>query len=55
MAEGYILDETIGFVIEYLQDFRHVRHRIWDADEEEGVYGEVVEGATTKLILDPVT
>jgi hypothetical protein len=55
MAEGYILDETIGFVTEYLQDFRHVRHRIWDADEEEGVYGEVVEGAATKLTLDPVT
>jgi hypothetical protein len=50
-----ILDETIGFVTEYLQDFRHVRHRIWDADEEEGVYGEVVEGAATKLTLDPVT
>jgi hypothetical protein len=55
MAEGYILDETIGFVTEYLQDFRHVRHRSWDADEKEGVYGEVVEGAATKLTLDPVT
>jgi hypothetical protein len=55
MAEGYILDETIGFVTEYLQDFRHVRNRIWDADEDEGVYGEVVEGAATKLTLDPVT
>ncbi len=54
MAEGYILDETIGFVTKYLQDFRHVRRRIWDADEEEGVYGEVVEGAVTKLTLDPV-
>jgi hypothetical protein len=32
MAEGYILDETIRFVTEYLQDFRHVRHRIWDVN-----------------------
>jgi hypothetical protein len=55
MAKGYILDETIRFVIEYLQDFCHIRHRIWDADEEEVVYGEVVEGAATKLTLDPVT
>jgi len=54
MAKGYFLDETIGFVTEYLQDFRHVRRRIWDAYEEEGVYGEVVEGATTKLTLDPI-
>jgi hypothetical protein len=53
MAKGYILDETIGFVTEYLQDFHHVRHRIWDADEEEGVYGEVVEGVATKLIFGP--
>jgi hypothetical protein len=55
MAEGYMVDETIGFVTEYLQDFRHVRQRIWDADEEEGVYGEVLEGAATRLTLDPVT
>ncbi len=45
----------LTFVTEYLQDFCHVRHRIWDADEEEGVYGEVVEGAATKWTLDPVT
>jgi hypothetical protein len=55
MAEGYILDKTIGFVTKYLQDFRHVRRKIWDVDEEEEVYGEVMEGAATKLILDPIT
>jgi hypothetical protein len=55
MAEGYMVDETIGFVTKYLQNFRHVRQRIWDADEKEGVYGEVLEGAATKLTLDPVT
>ncbi len=25
MAEGYLYDETIGFVTEYMQDFSHVR------------------------------
>jgi hypothetical protein len=55
MVEGYILDKIIGFVIKYLQDFRHVRCEISDADEEEGVCGEVVERATTKLTLDHVT
>jgi hypothetical protein len=28
MAEGYIYDETIRFVIEYMQEFKHVRCRI---------------------------
>jgi hypothetical protein len=28
MVEGYIMDETIGFVTEYLQNFYHVRRRI---------------------------
>ncbi len=32
MVEGYILDETIGFVIEYLQDLYHVQHKILDAN-----------------------
>jgi hypothetical protein len=32
MVEGYILDETIGFVIEYLQDLYHVQRIILDAN-----------------------
>jgi hypothetical protein len=54
MAKGYILDETIRFVTEYLQDFHHVWCRIWDVDEEEGVCGEIVEWAITKLIINLV-
>jgi hypothetical protein len=42
MALGYVLDETLGFVIEYMQMFTHVHCQVWDADEEEGVYGEVL-------------
>jgi hypothetical protein len=41
MAEGYVKDECIGFVTEYLQRFDVVHRRVWDADEE---YGEVEEG-----------
>jgi hypothetical protein len=43
MVEGYILDEIIGFVTEYLQDLCHVQHKILDVDEKERVCGEVVE------------
>jgi hypothetical protein len=51
MAEGYIYDETIGFVTEYMQEFKHVRCRLWEAYEEEGVCGEVLKGAGIKFIL----
>jgi len=50
IAKGYIYDETIGFVIEYMQEFKHVQHHIWDP-YEEGVCGEVLEGAGIKFIL----
>ncbi len=55
MVEGYILDETMGFVIEYLQEFQHVSKRFWDVEEveEEGVVREVLEGAIEKYVLGP--
>ncbi len=52
MAEGYIYDETNGFVIEDMHEFKHVGGRIWDAEEEEGTCGEVLEGVATKFIID---
>jgi hypothetical protein len=55
MASGYVLDETLGFVTEYMQMFTQVRHRIWDGNEEEGVYGEVLEGSGSKFCLLPST
>jgi hypothetical protein len=36
MAKGYVKDECIGFVIEYLQRFDVVECRVWDANEEYG-------------------
>ncbi len=54
MASRYVLDETLGFVIEYMQMFTQVCHRVWDANEEEGVYGEVLEGFGSKFCLLPL-
>jgi hypothetical protein len=51
MVEGYILNETIGFVIEYMREFVHVKQRVWDADEE-GVSSEMVGGFANKFLLD---
>ena len=45
MAEGYLKDECIGFVTEYLQRFEAIQRRVWDAEEEYGDAEEVLEGA----------
>ncbi len=31
MVEGYVLEETLGFVTKYLHEFQHVLRRVWDA------------------------
>lgn len=55
MAKGYIKDETLGFLTEYIAEYDHVKTRVWNSDEEEGVIGEVLEGvATTKNLSRPI-
>ncbi len=54
MAKGYVLEETLKFVTEYLEEFEHVSKRVWDEEEEEGVFGKVLEGAPTKFVLSPI-
>ncbi len=51
MAKGYIQDECLGFVTEYLQRFETIQRCIWDADEEKGDVGEVLEGTSTKFFM----
>jgi hypothetical protein len=51
MAEGYVKEECLGFVNEYLQRFDVVHRRVWDADEEYGDVEEVLEGADKPFIL----
>ena len=45
MAEGYLKDECIGFVTEYLQRFEPTQRRVWDEDKEFGDAEEVLQGA----------
>jgi len=52
MAEGYLYDETIGFVTKYAQGFLDVQHHIWDACKKEGLCNEMLEGAGIKFFLD---
>jgi hypothetical protein len=51
MATGYLMDETLGLITEYMDQFQPSKRRIWDSDEEEGVCGEVLEGASTQIEL----
>jgi hypothetical protein len=50
MVEGYLKDECLGFVTEYLQRFDVVYRRVWDAEEEYGDVEEVLEGGKPYLM-----
>jgi hypothetical protein len=51
MAEGYLKDECLGFVTEYLQRFDVVHKRVWDVEEEYGDVEEVLEGAGKPYLI----
>jgi hypothetical protein len=50
MAEGYAMEESMGFLMEYMQDFMLVSWRVWDV--KKGVSGEVLEGVYRSIYLD---
>ncbi len=51
MATKYLMDETLGLIIEYMDQFQPSKRQIWDSDEEEGVCGEVLKGASIRIEL----
>jgi hypothetical protein len=51
MATRYLMDETLRLITEYMDQFQPSKRRIWDSDKEESVCGEVLEGASTQIIL----
>jgi Domain of unknown function (DUF4218) len=51
MALGYIKDETLGYLTEYMATVQDVQTRVWDIDEDEGVIGEVLEGVSKTIHL----
>ncbi|CAM6082308.1 unnamed protein product [Calypogeia fissa] len=51
IAEGYILNEAIGFMTEYMSNFKGVMSRVWDKNEVEWMESAIPEGASTKLKL----
>jgi hypothetical protein len=51
MAEGYVKEECIGFITEYLQRFDVVHRQVWDADKEYGDVEEALEGAGKPYVM----
>ena len=51
MAVGYAYDDVLGFCTEYLQDFEHSSHRMWDANEEDRDTKEVLEGSGKDVVF----
>ena len=51
MTEGYLKDECIGFVTEYLQTFDVTIRRVWDADEEYGDAKDVLQGGRKAYVM----
>jgi hypothetical protein len=50
MAKSYAMEESIGFLVEYMQGFILMGHQVWDV-EEEGITKEVLKGAGISIDL----
>jgi hypothetical protein len=44
MVEGYAMDNMLGFCTEYMTRFTSTTRRIWDSQEDQSMYDEVMEG-----------
>lgn len=53
MAHGYLREEALGFLNEYLSHYTPTRKHAWDAEEEPAMYDEVLEGVKQDRIMSP--
>ena len=53
MAINYIADEALGFVSEYTTLTPYIRRRMWDMEDDEKMYGEVLEDVVNKEASRP--
>lgn len=52
MAEGYALEEALGFRTNYLPNFTATRRRVWDDKEDLTMVDEVFEGGGLARLMD---
>ena len=53
MAEGYAIDEALGFCTEYMQSYTVTSRRVWDDKEDPTMNDEILEGVGRPRILTP--
>ena len=51
IAQGYQIDEALGFVTEYMRDYNLTTRRAWDSEEEPTMVDEVLEGKGKRKLL----
>ena len=55
IAQGYQMDEALGFVTEYMKDYNLTTRRAWDSEEEPTMVDEILEGkGKWKLLSEDV-
>jgi hypothetical protein len=53
MANGYLREESIGFLNEYMAEYTPTTKRAWDDKEEPAMYDEILEGAKRDRPMTP--
>ena len=53
MAYGYLREESIGFMNEYLSEYTATRKRAWDDEEEPTMNDEILEGVKRDRLMTP--
>jgi hypothetical protein len=53
MAHGYLREESVGFLNEYLSEYTPTTKRAWDDKEEPAMYDEILEGARRDRVMTP--
>ena len=51
MAYGYLREESIGFINEYMSAYEPTTKRAWDDKEEPAMYDEILEGAKKDRVM----
>jgi hypothetical protein len=51
MANGYALDEALGFCTECMQKYTITSHRVWDDKKDPTMNDEILEGVGRLRIL----
>jgi len=53
MAYGYMREESIGFMNEFLCEYNATMKRAWDDEEEQTMYDEILEGSKRDRPMTP--